>query len=116
MFYETGKIEFGGVKYPIKCTISVLAKIQKEYGTLDNFVNQLLGIKDGENKSEPSAAVIEFTLPKMIRAGLEIEAKEKGVTERATEQEIANMLDKNIYELANITYRTYLESFKMEKK
>lgn len=77
--------KLGETEVPLKCDNYVLAMIQEEYETLNNFEMKLLGLSileiDGkiqkdENgktmflKGEPSLKAIQFALPLMISEGL----------------------------------------------
>lgn len=84
--------EIDGIKVPLRCDNFVLAQIQEEYETLNNFEMQLLGLsvfeidgkiqknEKGETqflKGEPSLKAIQFALPMMMGEGFEY-AKEVG--------------------------------------
>ena len=83
-------IELMGEKYPYKCTMSVLEKLQEKYGTINQFEkefkfkNQKIG-EDGKALLEPGAGAISFALAAMIEEGMEIEP---GTGEPLTEAQI----------------------------
>lgn len=88
------KITIGGKQYPVKIDLNVLQVIQEEFGTVNTFERELLGLKirTDENgamlytpegdpqmyRVEPSVKAITTILPLMINEGLEIEALQKG--------------------------------------
>lgn len=90
------RIIIGGVNYPFKIDLNVLEQIQQEYGTVNEFERDLLGLRvltdengdriyDEEGnlrmyKAEPSIKAIKTVLPLMINEGMEIESEEKGGT------------------------------------
>lgn len=88
------KITVGDKAYPVKIDLNVLEIIQEEYGTINGFEKDILGVRyvkdeDGnqiydEHKKpkieilEPSVRAIKLALPAMINEGLSIEADETG--------------------------------------
>lgn len=94
MFEGLNYIELSGEKYPIKCDMLVLEKIQNQYENLSNFENSLTGFnpskeKDGSVKRNkegmimgiyglPNIAVVNKALVWMVSEGIEIEAEKKG--------------------------------------
>lgn len=88
------KITVGDKAYPVKIDLNVLEIIQEEYGTINGFERDILGVRyvkdeDGnqiydEHKKpkieilEPSVRAIKLALPAMINEGLSIEADETG--------------------------------------
>ena len=84
------RITIGDATYPIKIDLNVLEKIQNEYGSINEFEREILGlhyVKDEEGnqmyedgkpviiQKEPSIKAIKTVLPAMINEGLEIEAE-----------------------------------------
>lgn len=88
------RILINGKTYPIKMDLNVLETIQNEYGTINEFERDILGLKfakdedgkqlfngEGEPRmiiGETSIRAIKVALPAMINEGLAIEAEEKG--------------------------------------
>lgn len=93
MFENLNYIELSGEKYPIKCDMLVLEKIQDEYQSLSKFENDLSGFvvsrdENGEPKrneeglllgtyEQPKISVVNKALCWMVKEGLEIEAEQK---------------------------------------
>ena len=87
------RILIGGKSYPIVMDINVLEHIQDEYGSINEFERDILGIKlkkdkDGNQeyteegkpkvyRTEPSIKAIKTALPLMINEGLSIEAEKR---------------------------------------
>ena len=91
------RILIGEKTYPIKIDLNVLESIQDQYGAVNLFEMDLLGLKlqkdeDGREivrVTEPSVKAIRMVLPLMINEGLAIEAAETGKPyNQVTEQEI----------------------------
>lgn len=88
------RILINGKTYPIKMDLNVLETIQNEYGTINEFERDILGLKfakdeegrqifnaEGEPRmiiGETSIRAIKVALPSMINEGLAIEAEENG--------------------------------------
>lgn len=91
---KLSRLTIGGKSYPVKVDLNVLEVIQNEFGTINNFERDLLGIKiqtddegnivynsEGDPEMylvEPSIKAITTILPLMVNEGLEIEALQKG--------------------------------------
>ena len=89
MFEKTNYIELSGEKYPIKCDILVLERIQDKYEDLSEFENGLNGFtpavdENGEYKrneegrlvgfyGEPKIETLRDALEWMVQEGIEIE-------------------------------------------
>lgn len=97
------RIIIGGKTYPYKIDLNVLEYIQDEYGTINQFERDLIGLRfkkdaegnqvytgDGEPvmiKTEPSIKAIKTVLPAAINEGLAIEADEENRPfEKVTEE------------------------------
>lgn len=97
------RIMIGERTYPFKIDLNVLEHIQDEYGTINQFERELLGLRfekdvegnqvynrDGEPvmvKTEPSIKAIKTVLPAAINEGLVIEAGEENRSfEKVTEE------------------------------
>lgn len=89
---QLSRIKIGDEEYPIKCDLAVLQEIQEQYGSINQFERELVGVKlkldasgkvetDEEGKPvkesvEPSIRSIIVALPLMINEGLQIRAEE----------------------------------------
>lgn len=87
------RILIGEKEYPFRIDLNVLEHIQEEYGTINEFERELLGLKykkDAEGQriyddhgkaiielEEPSIRAIKAILPLAINEGLMIEADEQ---------------------------------------
>lgn len=114
MFEKANYIELSGDRYPLKCDILVLEKIQEEYGDLTEFENNLTGFvpkrdEDGEivrNEEGfmvgvygiPDAKTLRKALMWMVQEGLEIE----GTQMEMTEVDIARKVDMSPVELGRV--------------
>lgn len=122
----------GTHRYPIKIDLNVLEQIQDNYGSINAFEMELLGLgftKDSEGhqvlddsgkpvmyKKEPSIKAIRAALYPMINEGLEIEAEETGkefhpVTKKFIERESA--LDYQY--LADVIHGEFKRCFNVKK-
>ena len=107
------RIMINGKTYPIKMDLNVLETIQNEYGTINEFERDILGLKfakdpegkqiyneDGEPRmyvGETSIKAIKVALPTMINEGLSIEAEELG-------KEFEPVEDNYIFRNCNVSY------------
>lgn len=94
MFEKLNYIELSGEKYPFKCDILVLERVQEKYGDLAEFENKLSGFvpgvdEDGEYTrndegkimgyyGEPNMEALGDFLFWTIEEGIEIEREERG--------------------------------------
>lgn len=124
MFEKVNYIELSGDKYPLKCDILVLEKIQEEYGELTEFENNLTGFvpkRDEEGElvrneegfmvgvyGIPDAKTLRKALMWMVQEGLEIE----GTQMEITEVDIARKVDMSPVELGNILRDEFSKCFK----
>lgn len=124
MFEKVNYIELSGDKYPLKCDILVLEKIQEEYGDLTEFENNLTGFvpkRDEEGEivrneegfmvgvyGIPDAKTLRKALMWMVQEGLEIE----GTQMEITEVDIARKVDMSPVELGNILRDEFSKCFK----
>ena len=97
----------------MKMDLNVLETIQNEYGTINEFERDILGLKfakdadgkqlfndEGEPKmiiGETSIRAIKVALPAMINEGLEIEAEEAG-------KEFEPVEESYIFRNCNVSY------------
>lgn len=123
MFEKVNYIELSGDKYPLKCDILVLEKIQEEYGDLTEFENNLTGFvpkRDEEGEivrneegfmvgvyGIPDAKTLRKALMWMVQEGLEIE----GTQMEITEVDIARKVDMSPVELGNILRDEFSKCF-----
>lgn len=107
MFEEMNTIELSGEKYPIKCDLLVLEKIQDKYGTIGEFEQKLMtwepdldedGNKiiddDGKTKYHgkfPNAGAVNDALTWMVNEG-------EAITAEKTAERLSNMKKKGSYE------------------
>lgn len=91
---KMSRIHIGEKDYPMKMDLNVLEHIQEEYGSINGFELDILGIAFVEDENgkriygedgdplmrfvEPSVKAIKTVLPLMINEGLAIEAEERG--------------------------------------
>lgn len=124
MFEKVNYIELSGDKYPLKCDILVLEKIQEEYGDLTEFENNLTGFvpkRDEEGEivrneegfmvgvyGIPDAKTLRKALMWMVQEGLEIE----GTHMEITEVDIARKVDMSPVELGHVLRDEFSKCFK----
>lgn len=126
------RIMISGKTYPMKCDLNVLEALQEEFGSVNEFERQLLGIrfkKDEEGKQlytkdgdpqmyivEPSIKAIKTALPLMINEGLAIEAARKGaVAEQVEELDIIAGCDISFELLSRMIHEEYKKCFVTKK-
>lgn len=127
------KITLSGKSYPLKCDLNVLERLQEQFGTINEFERQILGIqytkdesgnqiytKDGSpqiNITEPSIKSIKAALICMIEEGLEIEASTKGTHQKELdESELIASCDMSYELLAKILHDEYKKCFITKKE
>ncbi len=131
MFEELKTIELSGEKYPIKCDLAVLEKIQEEFGDFKDFEDGLriwvpvLDEYGNEVEDEKGKIMTEFKLPDiptlskalyfMVNEGEKIVAEEEG---RApvirTREEIARKADSGLAVIAMRLFDEYLHCFSVK--
>lgn len=110
---KLNKIILGEKTYPIKIDLNVLEYIQENYGSINQFEMDILGLKnkldekgktiyaeDGSPvmcRKEPSIKAIKAVLPAMINEGLSIEAEESGIV-------FVPLSDKEVFRECTISY------------
>lgn len=126
------KIQIAGKTYPMKCDLNVLEAVQEEFGSVNEFERQLLGIKlkkDAEGKQlytkdgdpqieivEPSIKAIRVALPLLINEGLVIEAEQKGIApEHLKEIDIIAGCSISFELLSRIIHEEYKKCFLTKK-
>lgn len=128
MFEKVNYIELSGDKYPMKCDILVLEKIQEEYGDLTEFENNLTGFvpkRDEEGElvrneegfmvgvyGIPDAKTLRKALMWMVQEGLEIE----GTQMEITEVDIARKVDMSPVELGHVLRDEFSKCFKRKNE
>lgn len=127
------KITLSGKTYPLKCDLNVLEKLQEQFGTINEFERQILGIRYTKDESgnqiytkdgtplirvtEPSIKSIKAALICMIEEGLEIEASAKGSQlEEINESELIARCDMSYELLAKILHDEYKKCFVTKKE
>lgn len=133
MFEGLKHIELSGEKFPIKCDLLVLEKIQDEYGNLTEFENQLTGFvvskdKDGEPKrnddgkllgiyEQPKISVVNKALCWMVKEGLEIEAEQKKDKVREiSDKELLRKVDMNPSQLGRKLHEEFIRCFAVKNE
>lgn len=126
------KITIGGKSYPVKIDLNVLQIIQDEYGSVNAFERDILGLKlvKGENGeqlytkegdpqmeiTEPSVKAIKLALPAMINEGLALDAyRLKKDYKPVAENEIIASCDVPFTILANMIHEEYKKCFEVKK-
>lgn len=125
------RITIGGNVYPVKIDLNVLEIIQEEYGTINGFERDILGVRyvkdaDGNqiyvNKKpkieilEPSIKAIKLALPAMINEGLSIEADETGGSfVPVTEAQVFRECTVDYDELAGLIHKEFRKCFATKK-
>mgnify|MGYP003290080322 CR=1 FL=1 len=110
---KLNRIMLGEKTYPIKIDLNVLEHIQENYGSINQFEMDILGLKNKLNekgekifaedgslvmcRKEPSIRAIKAVLPSMINEGLSIEAEENGIV-------FAPLSDKDVFRECTISY------------
>ncbi len=129
---KLGRICIAGETYPIKMDLNVLELLQEEFGTVNEFERQLVGIryrKDGEGKQmytadgeplaymvEPSIKAIKAALPLMINEGLAIEAYREGKPcERLEDMDVVSKCDVSFELLSKIIHEEFKKCFATKK-
>lgn len=130
---KTKTLTLSGKKYPYRCSNSVLAEIQEEYGTLAEFERKLSGRKllldkNGEprinedglklyTKTEPSLKAVNFALPLMIEEGLQYEADQKRKEAPEVDAKtIIGEIDINPFELADMILEEFYGALAIKKE
>lgn len=122
MFEAMRYIELSGEKYPLKCDILVLERIQEEYEDLSDFENKLTGFQpevdevgefvrneDGYMVGRygiPDAKTVRKALVWMVQEGLDIEGKES-----VEEKELVRKVDISPVELGKLLRNEFSRCF-----
>ena len=130
---KMSRIQIGEKNYPMKMDLNVLEHIQEEYGSINQFERDILGIelvKDENGKQlytnagdcqmrivEPSVKAIKAVLPMMINEGLAIEADIRGGRYvPVSEQEIFRSCQIPFGDLADIIHEEFARCFETKKE
>lgn len=133
MFEELKFIELSGEKYPVKCDLVVLEKIQDEFGSLDVFEKKIytwIPVLDeaGEKiRDENGNVETEFQMPDiptvntalffMVNEGEEIAAEKEGREPRSySRNEIARKVDISPVSLALKLHTEYYRCFELKNE
>lgn len=133
MFEELKYIELSGEKYPVKCDLVVLEKIQDEFGSLDEFETKIypwVPILDAAGKKvrdEDGNVETEFQMPDipavntalffMVNEGEEIAAEKEGREPRSySRNEIARKVDISPVRLAMKLHEEYYRCFDLKNE
>ena len=133
MFEELKYIELSGEKYPVKCDLVVLEKIQDEFGSLDTIETKIypwVPILDAEGEKvmdEEGNVETEFQMPDipavntalffMVNEGEEIAAEKEGREPRSySRNEIARKVDISPVRLALKLHEEYYRCFELKNE
>lgn len=115
MFEDLSRIILSGKKYPIRCDMLVLEKIQNKYISIDVFEEKLIPYiknKNEEEKKFPVAETVLDALEWMMNEGEAIEAEEEGRNPVIyTREKVARMNDMSLFKLANTLYAEFTKCF-----
>lgn len=127
MFDKLNYIELSGEKFPIKCDLLVLEKVQEEYNDLTDFEFKLTGFvperdEDGEyvrseeglilgNRKTPEIKFLKEVLIWMIEEGVEIEKEAGGEGRKIDENEIMRKVDMSPAELGETLHEEFNRCF-----
>ena len=133
MFEELKYIELSGEKYPVKCDMVVLEKIQNVFGSLDKFETKIypwVPILDAEGekvRDEDGKVETEFQMPDiqtvntalffMVNEGEEIAAEKEGREPRSySRNEIVRKVDISPVSLALKLHTEYYRCFELKNE
>lgn len=124
-------IRIGEKTYPYKIDLNVLEHVQNEYGTINQWERELLGLqikkdeegiptyKDGEPvmiRTEPSIKAIKTVLTAAINEGLAIVADEENRSyEKVTDEFIIRECTIPYYVLSEILHEEFRRCFATKK-
>lgn len=145
MFEGLNHIIIGETKYPIKCDLYVLERIQDEYGSLETFEEGIRYRKqaDGmvpkldeneqpvldENNNpvmvpgkvwkykDPDMKMINHGLELMINEGIDIENEEsRERIPHVTARGLSRKMDLSVFEVSDALQREYVTCFKVKNR
>lgn len=117
---KLSKIKINGVRYPYKCDLTVLEKIQKEYGDLLRYeygirglvpyFDEDTGVRDAKKDryTAPNVEMVCKSLAWMIEEGIAIKGAD---FKPPTETEIKRQQDFILNDLALLVYKEYANCF-----
>ena len=115
---DLSTINFSGDKMPILCTISVLEKIQEEFGNITNFSEKLVPV--GKKKTEnwmPDIHAIAYALPLFIDEGIEAYNETHNIKiEKIEPEKLFRKLDKPILSVSLSLYKELWRSINAPKQ
>lgn len=128
MLYEDMRyITLSGEKFPIRCDLLVLEKIQDEFGDIAGFENKLIGFipakeEDGTTKKDeegrtigisgpPDIHALLFALTSMTEEGLRCQEKDPEEKEK-----LARMVDMSPKELSAILHDEFMRCFQRKNQ
>lgn len=129
---KTKQIYLSGERFPVICTLNVLADIQEQYATTREFERELLGlyflrdesgayVTDTKGKpqmglKDPSAKAVKLALVSMVNEGLRVEAYHRNKECRQlSEEELLSKCNVDYKVLADFLHSIYAESFRTKK-
>ena len=121
MLREVSYIELSGEKLPMKMDNIVLQQVQEIYGSVKAFELLLMGWEEKKDEDggvyvakakEPSIAVANHVLPKMVIEGYAVLGQEAPYTEL----EIVRMIDKSYLVIAQEVHNEMMRCFKTKKQ
>lgn len=121
MLREVSYIELSGEKLPMKMNNIILQQIQDVYGSVKKFELLLMGWEEKTSEDggtyvvkekEPSIAVANHILPKMIIEGYAVSGQEAPYTEL----EIMRMIDKSYLVIAQEIHNEMMRCFQTKKQ
>lgn len=132
MFDGLRYIELSGKKYPIKCDLIVLEKMQDEFGKIGEIENKLTGFvpkkeEDGRWKRNkeglllgtyetPDIKVLNKTLCWMVKEGLDIESGNGYEQNKMDEKAIIRSVDISPRELSDILHEEFSKCFERKNE
>ena len=109
---KLSEIEFGGKKYPYKCDLVVLERIQTEIGDVIEFEESIRGIKRQEDGTVkyvvPNVANVCKCFAWMIEEGIEITGEK---IEPLTEDDLKRQDEYTLMELSVYAFEEYNKCF-----
>ena len=126
------RILIGDKTYPFRIDLNVLEQIQEEYGTINEFERELMGLrckKDADGQQiydedgtavmklvEPSIRAIKTVLPLAINEGIVIEADEQNKpAEKLTEDFIIRNCTVGFEVLSKMLHKEFRRCFATKK-
>lgn len=115
---DLSTINFSGDKMPILCTISVLEKIQEEFGNITNFSEKLVPV--GKKKTEnwmPDIHAIAYALPLFIDEGIAAYNETHNIKiEKVEPEKLFRKLDQPILSVSLALYKELWRSVNAPKQ